>query len=133
MIGYKYVYQTNFIFDSFCHAQRRNTFFPTCLSIFCDTHLNPFTGDSVLFPQLTIVGEKIGIAALVLSLLALIVALTILCLLVWQRFGDTRATCNTAAKGKEQHFFNFFAQIFCDSFSFLGFLKASPGPGKAPK
>ncbi|XP_035466335.1 uncharacterized protein LOC118286194 isoform X1 [Scophthalmus maximus] len=54
------------------------------------------------------VGEKIGIAALVLSLLALIVALTILCLLVWQRFGDTRATCNTAAK-------------------------ASPGPGKAPK
>ncbi|XP_071354808.1 uncharacterized protein [Trachinotus anak] len=54
------------------------------------------------------VGENLGIAAIVLSLLALIITLTILVWLSWQRFGGTLTTSNTAAKG-------------------------FPGPEKAPK
>ncbi|XP_069392631.1 uncharacterized protein [Paralichthys olivaceus] len=49
------------------------------------------------------VAEKLGIIGFVLSLLALIATLTILCWLSWQRFGGTLTPLNTAAKGKEHH------------------------------
>ncbi|XP_044023070.1 uncharacterized protein LOC122861989 isoform X2 [Siniperca chuatsi] len=45
------------------------------------------------------VGENLGIAAFVLSLLALIINLAILFWLGWHRLGDTLTTSNTAAKG----------------------------------
>ncbi|KAM9341534.1 uncharacterized protein ABDE67_015186 [Symphorus nematophorus] len=45
------------------------------------------------------VGEKLGIAAFVLSFLALIICLATLFWLGWQRLGDTLTTSNTTAKG----------------------------------
>lgn len=60
----------------------------------------PFNCNSVLFFRLQIVGENLGIAAIVLSLMALIINFGILFWLGWQRFGDTLTTSDTAAKGK---------------------------------
>ncbi|GAA6213423.1 uncharacterized protein LOC108875078 [Lates japonicus] len=45
------------------------------------------------------VRESLGIAAFVLSLLALIIIFTALCWLGWQRFSGMLTTSNTAAKG----------------------------------
>lgn len=80
----------------------------------------PFTCNSVPFLQLQIVGEKLGIAALILSLLALIINLAILFWLSWQRFSGMLTASNTAAKGKghKRAFLvkSDFKQMSCGSF-----------------
>lgn len=84
---------------------------------------------ATLFPRLTTVGENLGIAAFVLSLLALIINLAILLWLTAQRPGDTLTISNTAAKGKEHHRAfpcGLLSKSSVDDFCVLVFLKVSP-------
>ncbi|XP_042244523.1 uncharacterized protein LOC121880950 [Thunnus maccoyii] len=71
-----------------CHAESRLS----------QTSMSPTHNVYIISIRAT-VGEKLGIAAFILSLLALIINLAILFWLSWQRFSGMLTASNTAAKG----------------------------------